>query len=262
MITTPMIPLHPVIDVAGTPFRATTLASAAAWMVDTAVDPDAPAVAVRLANAYCVALASQQPEYQRVLAGDGVTFPDGAPVVAAMNLLRAKGEPGARRVRGPSFFREVLERGVDRGVRHFFLGSTPETLAALESAVRKSYPGVMVVGSYSPPFAAVDEAYLADLVERASTWAADIVWVGMGTPKQDFIATALAQGAGVHAAGVGAAFDFAAGTVREAPAWVQRSGLEWAYRFATEPRRLWQRYVFGNSRFIALVVRQLVRRGR
>lgn len=239
------------VAIAGVPFQVTTLDEAIAWLTAAVKDRDRPRVPVRLANAYCVALASKQHEYGRLLATSGVNFPDGAPVVAVMNALKRSGRR-AQRVRGPSFFRKALEQGIEPGVRHFFLGSTPETLYALEDAATEAYPGIHIAGSYSPPFGEVDKAYLDELVTRAAGWDTDVVWVGMGTPKQDFVAQALADRAGVIAVGVGAGFDFLAGTVQEAPVWVQHSGLEWLYRFAMEPRRLWQRYIFGNARFLIL----------
>lgn len=252
-----MVEAPSAVRVGGITFEISRLEEASHWLVEFALTQEGKGVAVRLANAYCVALASSNKSYGELLADrTAVNFPDGLPIVAVMRALSLSATP--RRVRGPSLFREVLKEGVPRGLRHFFLGATPEVLDKLVKTAQADYPGLLVSGTYAPPFSPITDDYLTDLVSRASNWDTDIVWVGMGTPKQDFVTQALADRAGFVSVGVGAAFAFAAGAVKEAPRWVQRSGIEWAYRLVKEPRRLWQRYVFGNSRFVLLVARQLL----
>jgi N-acetylglucosaminyldiphosphoundecaprenol N-acetyl-beta-D-mannosaminyltransferase len=247
-----------IVTVGRVPFQVADLAGAIAWLM-AEIEERKP-TSVRLANAYCVALADADPKYFDLLTKRGFNFPDGAPVVWFMNRRREQQigfRADARRVRGPSFFVEALSVAARTNRSHFFLGASPETLARLESKILKHNPSLNVAGLYSPPFAAVSESFLNDCVERITDSGAEAVWVGLGTPKQDFVSTALAERLGIPCIGVGAAFDFFAGTAREAPHWVQNSGFEWAYRFATEPRRLWKRYVFGNARFLktALVSR-------
>lgn len=242
----------PVVTVASVPFHATSLEEAADWLLGAAAErrrhPN-----VRLANAYNVALAQTDAEYGSLLINEGVNFPDGTPVVWFMNL----GNPGPRagRVRGPSLFPLTLDKGVRQGTRHFLLGSTPETLSRLEANIRLDYPKIVIAGSYSPPFASIDECYVADCAEKVKSASPDIVWIGLGTPKQDQLGTALAREIDAVTVNVGAGFDFQAGTVREAPVWVQRSGFEWLYRFASEPKRLWRRYLIGNLQFVSAAVR-------
>lgn len=238
----------PVVTVAGVPFHATTLEGASDWLLEAAAGrrwcPN-----VRLANAYNVALAQNDAKYSSLLSDEGVNLPDGTPIVWFMNLHNRNNRAG--RVRGPSLFRLTLDKSVTRGTRHFLLGSTPETLSRLEENIRAAYPGIQIAGVYSPPFAPVDQAYIADCAKHVQINDADIVWIGLGTPKQDQLGTALSDEVGAITVNVGAAFDFLAGTVREAPAWIQQSGFEWLYRLLSEPRRLWRRYLVGNVQFLA-----------
>lgn len=241
----------PVTDVGGIPFQVATLEDACDWLLTSAI-PLRTGLNVRLANAYNVALASHDSRYKRVLTGDGVNFPDGTPVVWFMRLRSGKQRPG--RVRGPSLFALTLRESVRHGTKHFFLGGTPQTLARLEANVRSLCPGIAIAGTYSPPFTAMDETYIADCAERVRASGADIVWIGLGTPKQDQLGTALANEVPIVSVNVGAAFNFVAGTVREAPPWVQRSGFEWLYRLASEPKRLWRRYLIGNFQFLVVAI--------
>ncbi|MAP63617.1 MAG: glycosyltransferase [Microbacterium sp.] len=232
------------VHVGGVPFRATDLAESVNWLM-SAIQRGDP-TSIRLANAYCVSLTRDDATYRDLLCSAGANLPDGAPVALVM---RAKGAPTAQRVRGPSFFERALLSQELHGSRPFFLGSTPETLAALEDTLRERYPSLKAAGFYSPPYAPVSESFLEECEGAVRSSSANMIWVGLGTPKQDYVSTALAARLGMPAAGVGAAFDFLAGTVPEAPPWVQRSGFEWAYRFAAEPRRLWKRYTVGNIKF-------------
>lgn len=250
---------HPfdTIDVGGIPFAATRLQGAADWLISHAANRHTKnrGTSVRLANAYCVALANRDARYGGLLKTSGVNFPDGAPVQWTMRLA-SRGTPLATgRVRGPSFFEEVLSRGRERHIRHFFLGTTDQTLGLLESHARAKYPGLEIAGSYAPPFGPVDSAWADSAISAISAHAPDLIWVALGTPKQDFAAQLLAQGTGLPCAAVGAAFDFLAGSKREAPTLLQRLGVEWVYRLVTEPRRLWRRYLLGNLRFLVAVAR-------
>ncbi|WEO77979.1 WecB/TagA/CpsF family glycosyltransferase [Cryobacterium sp. SO2] len=209
---------------------------------------DGRGVHVHLANAYTVSLADTSPEYRSVLAAPAINFPDGKPI-GWTSALRGH-SPALRQVRGPQLFLDVFDAGRAHGIKHFLLGSTPEVLASLQLVLADRFPGVQIVGVESPPFRPLSPEELAAQDSRIRDTAADIVWVGLGTPKQDVEAQRLAGSLPIVAVAIGAAFDFAAGTIRPAPAWVTAIGFEWAYRFAREPRRLWKRYVFGNARFV------------
>jgi len=208
---------------------------------------------VRLVNAWCVVLAEDDDAYRQVVNGPGLSLPDGAPVVAAMR--KQSGGESAQRVRGPSLFEAVLERGQHTELRHFLLGGAPDTLEALIAKIGAKYPDATIAGSWSPPFVPLDDATTTRAAEMATSARADIIWVGMGAPKQDILAARIAERTGRTAVGVGAAFDFLAGTVREAPVWMQRVGMEWLFRLLAEPRRLWKRYLVGNVRFLFIAGR-------
>jgi N-acetylglucosaminyldiphosphoundecaprenol N-acetyl-beta-D-mannosaminyltransferase len=240
--------------IGGLPFEVTDMNTAVRDVITVATESSDQSLVVRLSNAYCVALASQDQEYRQLFDGPGLTLPDGAPVAWAMRN-RARHPQKVGRVRGPSFFVEVLDHGRSSGLRHFMLGATDDTLTKLVDETTARYPGVNIVDAYAPPFGPIEETVNDECIERIARAKPDIIWIGLGTPKQDFAAAALAERLPGVFVGVGAAFDFVAGSVREAPKWVQNSGFEWAYRLMSEPRRLWRRYLFGNARFILAVLR-------
>ena len=206
----------------------------------------------RLINAYNLALADVDHNYQRLLLSSGVNLPDGRPLALILRLLNRS--PDFEQVRGPSLFRECLDQGRDKGLRHYFLGGTSETLGALICEAERQFPGLKVVGSASPPFRPMTPAERLSQDEHIRASGADIVWVGLGTPKQDFEAARICRQLRVTTVAVGAAFDFLARTKREAHPLLRQLGLEWVHRLATEPQRLWRRYLFGNVRFIRLAV--------
>lgn len=228
-------------------FEIATLQSAADRIIDAAAAHEA--ISIRLSNAYCVALASKDENYAEVLRQPGLNYPDGTPVVWAMRA-KVSGTIRPMRVRGPSLFKHTLDVSRPRSTRHYLLGTTSETLVKLRNVVEQTYPGVVISGHYAPPFSDVSDEFLANCARKILATDAQLIWIALGTPKQDYLAAALANQVGLPCVAVGAAFDFTAGTAREAPVWIQNSGLEWAYRLSTEPKRLWRRYLIGNIRFI------------
>lgn len=235
------------------PFHSTTIKSAVDRVVVAANSGES--ISFRLSNAYCVALAAKDANYSRLLNSHGVNFPDGTPIVWFMRMRDKKSN--AKQVRGPSLFVESLRKTQNTDVRHFFLGTTEPTLAKLIEAVDSKYPGVKIAGSHSPPFAPLSPELTEACTKEILNTSATLVWVALGTPKQDFLARDLSTQTGLPCVAVGAAFDFVAGTVKEAPSWVQNTGLEWLYRFATEPRRLWRRYLVGNFQFLWSAVTEI-----
>jgi N-acetylglucosaminyldiphosphoundecaprenol N-acetyl-beta-D-mannosaminyltransferase len=244
-----------VVPCAGVPITACTPSRAADLVVDLALRTDR-GVDVHLCNAYTLALADADDSYRAMLARASVNLPDGTPVVWANRLLHRDAEVPAERVRGPQLFLDVFDRGQDHGLRHYLLGSTPEVLAALETNLRRDYPRAEIVGVESPPFRPSTEVERDEQAERIRASGAQVVWVGLGTPKQDWECARLRDRLPLVFVAVGAAFDFAAGTKQPAPTWMQDNGLEWAHRFASEPGRLWRRYLFGNTRFVLAAVRR------
>lgn len=240
---------------AGVDISTLTRSQARAMLVRSGVNGPVVPMDVHLCNAYTLALADSDPDYKELLNESGLNLADGLPVIWANRVLH-RGEPAPKeRVRGTDLFVDVIGAGVEHQVRHYLLGSTPEVLDALSENLRRRCPGALIVGTESPPFRELSEAERADQVIRLKESGAQIVWVGLGTPKQDFETARLAREIPVVFVAVGAAFDFVAGTKKEAPEWMQRTGLEWTYRLMSEPRRLWRRYLFGNARFVAALIR-------
>ncbi|GAA5193163.1 hypothetical protein GCM10023346_17170 [Arthrobacter gyeryongensis] len=148
-----------------------------------------------------------------------------------------------------------MDIGRNSNVKHFLLGSTNDTLRKLNEELTSRYPGIEIVGQLSPPFRDQSPSELAAQDKFISDSEAQIVWVGLGTPKQDFEVLRLANRLPVVAVAVGAAFDFVAGTKKEAPVWIRKIGFEWLFRLLSEPRRLWRRYLFGNFEFLRATLR-------
>lgn len=249
----------PSVEVGGVPFLVAEPAEAVRWIAELATSRRR-GVNVRFANAWNVALANDEADYMRVLRASGcVNFPDGTPVVWFMNR-GGTGRARAHRLRGPSLFREVLHDSARVPLRHFLLGGSPETLSVLRQRITDQFPGARVAGAYSPPFAPPDDAFISACMTRIAEVDPDLVWIGLGTPKQDYVGTEIARLLKVPVLNVGAAFDFVAGTTKEAPQFIQRSGFEWLYRLLSEPRRLGRRYLYGNLRFLVAAVTRSSRR--
>jgi N-acetylglucosaminyldiphosphoundecaprenol N-acetyl-beta-D-mannosaminyltransferase len=184
----------------------------------------------------------------------GLTTPDGMPMVWAG---RWAGFPGVRRVYGPDLMLALSERAAQRGWRNYLFGGKEGIADRTAARMAAAFPRLNVVGTHSPPFRPLTEAEDAELVQRINAASPDIVWVGLSTPKQErWMAAHVDQLTAPVLIGVGAAFDIHAGVVRQAPLWMQRSGLEWLFRLGTEPRRLARRYLSNNPRFVVRVLRR------
>lgn len=213
---------------------------------------------VHLCNSYTLALARKDPAYAEMINRGDLNLPDGTPLAWLGKREQIPGFTSA--TRGPDLMREALRKGQDRGTRHYLYGSTPEVLARLREQIREFAPDAEVVGLESPPFGDQDEQAYAAAAGRMTEARADVVWVGLGTPRQDWAADALGRHADAVVVPVGAAFDFLAGTKPEAPRVLRDSGLEWVFRLMTEPRRLWRRYLVGNAGFLRGVLQEGVHR--
>lgn len=253
MIGTHELPTH---YIGGLDFVAASPSEAAQFVVRWAENQKA--VHVHLANAYTVSLADTDIEYRRLLSS-GVVFPDGKPITWFSKLFRQR--PGLKQVRGPQMFLDVLNLGRAYNLRHFFLGSSDETLELMQAKLTSEFPGLRIVGTYSPPFRPLFPAELRAQDELISSCEPDLIWVGLGTPKQDFEAERITKQRGMTTIAVGAAFDYSAGTLKVAPKWLRSAGLEWLFRLIAEPRRLWRRYLIGNVIFLSAVVRKSLRKG-
>jgi N-acetylglucosaminyldiphosphoundecaprenol N-acetyl-beta-D-mannosaminyltransferase len=186
-----------------------------------------------------------------------IVAPDGLPLVW---VLRALGADKVTRVCGPDVLPAACEYGLSRGWRHYFYGGAPGVAEKLSSSLINKYPGLQIVGTQCPPFRPLtsEENEMSCSEIRAAQ--PDFVWVGLGTPKQEvWMFEHRGQFGGAIMLGIGAAFDFHANIVSRAPTWMQRAGLEWAYRLLSEPKRLWKRYLMMAPLFVVLATQELVR---
>lgn len=193
-------------------------------------------------------------ELRDILDHAGLVTPDGMPLVW---LGWWHGHHEMDRVYGPDLVLSMCARSVAKGYRHFFFGGAQGVADELAGRLRARFPGLVVAGTFTPPFRSMTDGEEDDLARQIAAAAPDILWVGLSTPKQERWMAAHASRLNVPAMiGVGAAFDFHSGRKRQAPRVLQRAGLEWLFRLASEPRRLWRRYLINNPRFVWHVLRQ------
>jgi N-acetylglucosaminyldiphosphoundecaprenol N-acetyl-beta-D-mannosaminyltransferase len=202
---------------------------------------------------YTLMVARENPRMRRALERADMVTADGMPLVW---LQRQIGYPGAERVYGPDMMRALCEKTANQEIRHFFWGGLPGVAEQLAQQLQRAYPGLQIAGTYSPPVEEIGDTPNPTVVGYLNSARAHIIWVGLGSPKQDLWMTLYRPFLDAPLLiGVGAAFDFVAGTKPQAPRWMQRSGLEWLFRLSREPGRLWRRYLIYNSRFLWSVFR-------
>lgn len=230
----------------GIPFVTAELSAAAAELAALAARTDAPRL-VAHADVHVLTRMLHDEEYGSGVRRFDYICPDGMPLVW---LLRRKGA-AACRLYGPDMMEAMWDAGRAAGLRHFLLGGTQEAVQRLEKRLCSRYPGAVVAGSYCPPMGQWPEGTDAAIFRRIRECGAHCVWVGLGCPKQErWLFSRRAALPPALYFGVGAAFNFHAGLVRQAPPWIRAHGLEWAYRLCHEPRRLFKRYLVHNSRFL------------
>ncbi len=204
-----------------------------------------------------VSEAQRDPEFRAILNHAFLNTPDGMPMVW-MGQLQGFRHMG--RVYGPDLMLRVCECTLSRGFSHFLYGGAPGVAQELQRRLEQRLPGVKIAGTFTPPFRPLTSREEDDLLRQVAAAKPDIFWVGLSTPKQEkFMAQYWQRLEATLFFGVGAAFDFHAGRVRQAPRWVQRCGFEWLFRFGCEPRRLWKRYLKNNPLFILRALGQLTR---
>jgi len=202
-----------------------------------------------------VSEAQSDPGFRSILNGAFLNTPDGMPMVW---MGRLQGVAHMSRVYGPDLMLRVCDWTRRNGGSHFLYGGGPGVAEALKERLESKFPGIRIVGVCTPPFRPLNPEEERDLQARISALKPDIIWVGLSTPKQEkFMAQYLPKLETTLMFGVGAAFDFHAGRVRQAPRWMQRSGLEWLFRLGCEPRRLWKRYLKNNPLFVLRAFLQL-----
>ena len=186
----------------------------------------------------------------------GMVTPDGMPLVW---LGRFNKHKNVERVYGPDLMFALCEKSTVNGYRHYFYGGNEGVPELLKSRLEERFPGIKVVGTFSPPFRALSEEEDEKIMKMINNAKPDIIWVGLSTPKQErWMAQHLGRLDVPALIGVGAAFDFHAGLKKQAPLWMQKSGLEWLFRLLTEPRRLWRRYFRNNPMFVFLIILQIL----
>lgn len=200
-----------------------------------------------VANVHTTVTAFEEPDYCEVQNGSIMAIPDGGPL---STVGRKRGHKYMERTTGPSLMGEIFKITAEKGYRHFFYGSKQETLNLLKQKLKETYPGIQIVGMYSPPFRLLtveEDEVVTRMINDAKP---DFVWVGLGAPKQEkWMAAHQGKIEGLMI-GVGAGFDYYAGNIKRAPGWMQKSNMEWVYRLIQDPKRLFGRYFHTNTKFI------------
>jgi N-acetylglucosaminyldiphosphoundecaprenol N-acetyl-beta-D-mannosaminyltransferase len=248
----PELPLLPHAAVVGVELAVTTYQGTMDW-IDEVIRRGGRAC-LSAAAVHLVMVAREDPETMRAVRA-AVTVPDGVPLVWA---LRALGHRDASRVYGPDLMAAYCARAAHTGTpMYLYGGRSEEAREQLEDALCERFPGLRIAGGWSPPFRELSEIERDEVAARINSTGAEVVWVGTGQPKQEkWMAEMRDRLDAPVLVGVGAAFDFHAGLVSQAPPWMQRHGLEWIYRLSREPRRLWRRYARYNPRFVVAFARQ------
>jgi N-acetylglucosaminyldiphosphoundecaprenol N-acetyl-beta-D-mannosaminyltransferase len=246
-------------DVLGVPLALTDYDGTLDW-IDAAVESGHRGY-VCVAATHTVMAAQEDAALREAVRAADFTVPDGQPLVWALNLL---GHRMADRVYGPDLMDRACARAALTGQRFYLYGGRDQgALAQLGRVLRQRHPGLQIVGGHVPPFRELTDAEEEAIAADIGRSGADVVWVGIGVPKQEkWMARMRHRLNAPVLVGVGAAFDFHAGLIRQAPAWMQRLGLEWLFRLACEPRRLWRRYLRYNPRFVVGFARQYLRERR
>ncbi|MBE5962361.1 MAG: WecB/TagA/CpsF family glycosyltransferase [Lachnospiraceae bacterium] len=204
-----------------------------------------------VSNVFTTVTSYEDEKYCRIQNNGIMAIPDGGPL---STVGRHRGNKNMKRTTGPGVMGEIFEISVKNNYRHFFYGSTPETVEKLVHKLKDRYPGINIVGSYSPPFKKLNKQEDLKIIELINDANPDFIWVGLGAPKQErWMAEHQGKVKGLML-GVGAGFDYYAENIKRAPEWMQRMNLEWLYRLMQEPRRLFGRYLRTNTKFIWILL--------
>ena len=203
-----------------------------------------------VSNVHTTVLSYEDSDYKKVQNNALLRLPDGAPL---SSVARKKGFNEAKRVTGPDLMQKIFESSDSNGYRHYFYGSTEETLKKLRDKLQEKYPNINIVGMYSPPFRTLTEEEDNEIIKNINNTEADIVWVGLGAPKQEIWMNNHKNKIKGLMIGVGAGFDYHAGNIKRAPKRMKKCSLEWLYRLLQDPKRLFKRYFRTNTKFIKLV---------
>ena len=224
------------------------------WALDyfTKFTKDLSGDYICVSNVHTTVTSYEDPEYCDIQNGGIMALPDGGPL---SSVGRKRGHNKMARVTGPSLMGEIFNISAENGYRHYFYGSTEETLEKLSSKLGEEYTGLQIAGMYSPPFRPISEEEDEMNIRMINDANPDFVWIGLGAPKQEkWMAMHQGKIQGLMV-GVGAGFDYYADNIKRAPEWMQRANLEWFYRLIQDPKRLFKRYMITNTKFLWLVVR-------
>jgi len=241
------------LPVVGTPISLTTYSDATRCILDWSKSCESRYVCV--ANVHMLMEVQDSLDFGRVVRSADLVTPDGMPLVW---MMRLKGHPEQQRVYGPTLMLHVLEAAQRESVAVGFFGSSPKVVQRLISEMYGRFPQLRVTYSFSPPFRETSSPEDAEIIRQINGSFTRILFVGLGCPKQEKWMARHQGRINAVMIGVGAAFDFHAGVRRQAPLWMQKIGMEWFYRLATEPGRLWQRYLYHNPRFLLLAAADLL----
>jgi N-acetylglucosaminyldiphosphoundecaprenol N-acetyl-beta-D-mannosaminyltransferase len=237
-------------DILGTPIAITDLAGATAHLLQRVAARQGGYVCLR--DVHGIMLARRDPALRAIHRGAAMNLPDGMPLV---HVARWRGHRAIGRVAGTDLVEALADAGRGAALRHYFYGGKPGVAEAMAAALARRFPGLLVAGCASPPFGDVNDVAVARALAAIVAARADVVWVGLSTPKQEhWMHRHHGALSGMTLIGVGAAFDFITGEVRRAPRWMQRATLEWLHRLLSEPRRLWRRYLVLAPRFAWLIL--------
>ena len=204
-----------------------------------------------LTNVHTTVMSYENPEYRKIQNEAALALPDGSPL---SYVQRLRGYQEARQVAGPDLMSEMWKATVSGEYKHYFYGGSPETIQKLEKVLKEKYPGLNIAGMESPPYRTLTDEEDEAAVKRINDSGADFLWIGLGAPKQEQWMKNHEGRVNAVMFGVGAGFDFHAGTVKRAPGWMREHYLEWLYRLFQDPKRLWKRYVKTNGKFVALLI--------
>jgi N-acetylglucosaminyldiphosphoundecaprenol N-acetyl-beta-D-mannosaminyltransferase len=253
------VPAPSTVDVLGVPLALTDYDEMLDWIDAMVAERNRGYLCA--CNVHTVMASREDPELREALVRASINVPDGQPLVWAINAL---GHTLPGRVYGPELMSRASARAAELGHRFYLYGGRNQgALVQLALNLRHRHPGVKIVGGYSPPHRRLTEEEQGAVIDEINHSRPDVVWAGIGVPKQEkWMADVRPRLEAPVLVGVGAAFDFHAGLVPQAPNWIQESGLEWAYRLSQEPRRLWRRYLRYNPMFVGAFARQLAERRR
>lgn len=207
---------------------------------------------VCVSNVHTTVTSYEDIEYCKIQNSGIMALPDGGPLSF---IGRKHGYSKMSRVTGPSLMEEIFKISEENGYRHYFYGSTDNTLEKVKERLHKNYPGIQIVGAYSPPFRMLSDEEDEEIIKIINASKPDFIWVGLGAPKQEKWMAAHQWEIKGLMVGVGAGFDYYAEKIKRAPMWMQKCSLEWLYRLKQDPKRLFSRYIKTNTKFLWLVAR-------